>query len=143
MLDLALSVEDHRQASVRPQRLLVALSPRVLSDSLLAILDLPDTVEVVAEAPETALEGEYDVALVDRGVDVDARVRIELLGGGGCIVTDRSGQPGVTELRHAIDLVALVAAHLGVERNRSLLRDLEGDPRAAVGPARHDQLASR
>ena len=135
--DRALALDHADEPEGGRKRLLVSLSPRVLSDSLLAVIDLPDTVQVDVIEPRPEIRGRYDVALVDAGVVVDAPLRIELVEDGSCTVVHRDGPYGVIDLRDAIDLVSLVSAHLGVEHVARVGGDVQADARAAAGTVLH------
>lgn len=143
LADRALLLDEADDGADARKRLLVSLSPRVLSDSLLAVIDLPDTVQVDVVEPQREIRGSYDVALVDVGVVVDAPLRIELLEDGSCTVVHRDGPYGVIDLRDAIDLVALVSAHLGVEHASGVGRDVQPDAGASDGPVLHGELGAQ
>lgn len=143
LADRALSLEAPDDADGGRKRLLVSLSPRLLSDSLLAVIDLPATVQVDVVEPQPEVRGSYDVALVDAGVVVDAPLRIELVEDGTCTVVHRDGPYGIIDLRDAVDLVALVSAHLGVEHAGRLGGDVDGDAGAAGGTALHGELSAQ
>lgn len=113
---------------------LVSLSPRVLNDAFLAILDPSEALEVVQLEPGGSADGRFDVALVSAGTQVDARVVIELLDGGGCVIVYGDGADRVIDLRDAVDLVRVVGDYLAFGQPNS--GDLGTDGRPAVGAGR-------
>lgn len=96
------------------RRLLIAVSPRVLSDALRALIDQRGAWEVVQLEPGIPARGRFDVALVSEPAPVDADVVIELLDSGMCVVLHHVDGDRVIELCDASALVDVVAGHLGV-----------------------------
>lgn len=97
-----------------PRRLLVSVSPRVLSDALRELLLADRVGEVVQVEPGVAAPGRFDLALVSGATPVDAGVVVELLDSGGCVVIHHADGDRIIELRDAAGLIDVVVEHLGV-----------------------------
>lgn len=113
----------------------MSLSPRVLNDAFLDILEPSEALEVVQLEPGGPVDGSFDVALVSAGTRVDAQVVIELLDDGGCVIVHGEGEDRVIDLRDAVDLVRMVGEYLPSGQPGG--RNLGSDRRPTVG-ARQD-----
>lgn len=122
------------------RRLLVSLSPRVLNDSFLVILEPSESVDVVQLEPGGTADGSFDVALISAGTAADAQVVIELLEEGGRVIVRGDGADRAIGLRDAADLVVVVHACLAF--SDALGGHLDAHDRPAVGAGRDGEDAA-
>lgn len=105
------------------RRLLVAVTPRVLSDALIAMLRQAAAVDIVQATPAERVDGRFDLALVDAGAPASAPVVVEMRADGGFIVVREDGRDRIIELRDAVSLVELVAGYLALDVHATADRD--------------------
>lgn len=102
---------------VGARRVLLSVSPRMLSDALAEVLDADGATEVVVVEPGGAPEGDFDAAIVTAGVDpADAPVVIRLPADTGSTVTvHTSADEGeeVIDLRVAGGIIDLLDQRVG------------------------------
>lgn len=99
------------------RRVLLSVSPRILSDALAEVLDAAGVTEVVVVEPGRAAGGDFDAAIVTEGADpAGASVVIRLPAETGTTVTVRTAAGDgeeVIDLRVAGGIIDLLDQRIG------------------------------